>query len=111
MVAGGGELEKVPVKGLEMVVTPCAADLVIVWGIHSWGTRNTNVSSNLAYWWIPSLLFGVHSVRDLPESVGIVVIIVGMIVTLVVGFTEKKQFMSILQYYLYIPDGIQSLQI
>lgn len=42
-VTGGGELEDIAVKGLEMVVSPCAAHLAIVCRIHSW-VRRTSLS-------------------------------------------------------------------
>lgn len=49
-----------------------------------------------------------HSVSHLPESVGIVVIIVGMIVTLVVGLTVIK---AIHEYFkiLYVHSGWSSI--
>ena len=43
MVAGGGQLEHVPVKCLEVVVAPCTANLSIMNWAHSCGQQGQQV--------------------------------------------------------------------
>lgn len=47
MVAGGGQLEHVPIKGLEVVVAPCTANLSIMNWAHSCGQEGQQVNQSV----------------------------------------------------------------
>lgn len=43
VVAGGVQLENIPIKGLEVEVAPCTANLAIVDGTHTCRTRSATI--------------------------------------------------------------------